>query len=106
MRVKTVDLNDYLSHEIDLIKMDIEGAEFDVIPHIAGRLRLVRNMIVECHLRDSEAEKYASLLAALAQARFHVAINTYGAWRDLIRKPPTTANEFDQYVLTAAWREA
>lgn len=105
IKVKTVDFNDYISREIDLIKMDIEGAEFDVIPHIADRLRLVRNMIVECHLRDSEPDRVASLLGALALARFHVAINSYGAWRDLIRKPPKQPNEFDQYLLIAAWRE-
>ena len=102
--VKTVDLRRFMSIPIDLIKMDIEGAEHEVILGIADRLGLVKNMIIECHIDNKRIQLFSGLLSALASAGFIVSINSYGAWRDLIQQPPKLPNEFDQYILVAAWR--
>lgn len=103
--VKTIDLADFIIRPIDLIKMDIEGAEYDVISHLASRLELVKNMVIECHLYNEQINRFAELLHVLALAGFKVSVNSYGAWRDLIHKPEKLPNEFDQYILIAAWRE-
>jgi len=102
--VECVDLKDFLSGPVDLIKMDIEGAEFKVIPHIADRLSLVGNLVVECHLSNDDVTSFARLLHVLGDAGFSVAVNSYGAWRDLVHRPSKQPNEFDQYLLLAAWR--
>jgi FkbM family methyltransferase len=103
--VECIDLKDFLAGPVDLIKMDIEGAEFKVIPHIAGRLSLVGNLIVECHLSNDDVTVFARLLQVLGDAGFSVSVNSYGAWRDLVHRPGKLPNEFDQYLLLAAWRE-
>lgn len=103
--VECVDLRDFLAGPVDLIKMDIEGAEFKVIPHIADRLSMVGNLVVECHLSNDDVASFARLLQVLADAGFSVSVNSYGAWRDLVRRPGKLPNEFDQYLLLAAWRE-
>jgi FkbM family methyltransferase len=103
--VETVDLADYISEPIDLIKMDIEGAEFDVIRRIQPQLHLVSNLVIECHLDNGRAGEMADMLVILAAAGFKVSINSYGAWRDLVHKPGKLVNEFDQYFLLAAWRD-
>ncbi len=103
--VECVDLRDFLASPVDLIKMDIEGAEFKVVPHIADRLSLVGNLVVECHLSNDDVTSFARLLQVLGDAGFSVSVNSYGAWRDLVHRPGKLPNEFDQYLLLAAWRE-
>ena len=105
VQVETVDLRRFLSDKIDLLKMDIEGAECKVIPAIADKLTLVRNLIVECHIANSDINPFSDLLRALGSSGFNVSVNSYLWWRDLIRKPRQLPNEFDQYMLVAAWRD-
>lgn len=104
--VRTIALTNYLAQPVDLVKMDIEGAELQVIPALENRLSGVQNMIVECHLSSGDAQAFGGLLQALARAGFLVSLNSYGAWRDLVRRPEKQPYEFDQYVLVAAWRAA
>ena len=40
LTVQTVRLSDYLSENIDFLKMDIEGAEHDVLPSISNNLKM------------------------------------------------------------------
>lgn len=52
--VKAVDLKKYLTKKIDFLKIDIEGAENDVIFDIAPLLHNVENLFLEYHgLRDN-----------------------------------------------------
>jgi FkbM family methyltransferase len=102
--VKTVDFKRFLSDPVDLIKMNIEGAEYEVVPHLGDRLAVVKNMLVYCHIDNKDVHPFSRLLATLASAGFMVSLNSHGVWRDLIRQPPKLPNEFDQYILVAAWR--
>jgi FkbM family methyltransferase len=104
-RVKTVDLLTYLDTPIDFLKMDIEGAEMDVVPHIRKKLSSVRQLAIECHINADHMGKFGVLLESLAGSGFRIAVNSMGLWRDLIRRPPKAPNEFDQYFLVAGWRE-
>ena len=103
-KVKTVSLADFITQEIDFLKVDIEGAEYEVISSLGDRLDLVKCMVVECHLFNKEVGPLGRLLQTLGDAGFMVAVNSYGVWRDLLRRPQTPPNEFDQYMLVAAWR--
>jgi len=103
--VKTVDLRTFVCGEIDLIKMDIEGAEFEVILHLGEKLNAIRNMVVECHINNKKIEPFAKFLLALASNGYNISMNSIGPWRDLIRQPHKLQNEFDQYVLVASWRD-
>lgn len=103
--VKTVDLAEYLTKEVDLLKMDIEGGEFELISHLAGKLAVVKNLIVECHLMSRDLAPLGRLLETIGSEGFHTGVNSYGAWRDLISKSKSMAFFFDQYMLVAAWRE-
>ena len=104
LTVECVDLRDYLVEPVDLLKVDLEGAEFQIIPHVADHLALVKNVVVECHISNRDVKPFARLLEVLAQAGFSVSVNSCGQWRDLVRRPDKLPNEFDQYLLVAAWR--
>lgn len=104
--VRSVDLSAYLDDPVDLVKMDIEGAEFEVIPHLERKLAQVQNLVVECHLDNRDIGRFSRLLGVLASAGFRVALNSYGRWVDLVRRSHPGRNEFDQYILLAAWKES
>lgn len=66
------------SCEIDLLKMDIEGAESQVVPDLAGVLHKVRNIFVEYHAWNNQGQTLDALLATLADAGFRYYIQTIG----------------------------
>ncbi len=103
--VRTVDLASYMAGEVDLIKMDIEGAEYEVVAALGDKLRAVRNLIVECHLHADNVAPFAGLLATLSASGFQLGMNSLGAWRDLVRRSACQPDHFDQYQLVAAWRD-
>ena len=96
IEVSTIDLKDYISQPIDLIKMDIEGAEFDVISHLSHKLHCIQNILIECHINSFEIEKFSMLLNELGKAGFQVSIGVLGNWSDLLNKPIRIINGFDQ----------
>jgi len=105
IEVNTIDLDEYISGPIDLVKMDIEGAEFEVIPHIRSKLHFIKNILIECHINTYEIEKFSKILTELGNAGFQVSISVLGHWTDLLNKPIRIKNGFDQYILVSAWRE-
>jgi len=102
--VAAVELGRYLIKRVDLLKMDIEGAEFVILPAIAEKLSYVKNILIECHMDMSKIEDFANLLSVLGKAGFSCSVNTYGPWRDLIHSPTKLPVEFDQYILVCGWK--
>lgn len=102
--VRTVDLGDYLNEAVDLIKMDIEGAEYEVINHIGKKLKNVKAMSIECHLNRMTIVPFSKMLRILSTAGFQLSINSFGSWRDLVRQPPILVDHYENYILVSAWR--
>jgi len=72
IRVKAIDFSSFLStfEKVDMLKIDIEGAEKVLIPHIANKLYKVENLFIEYHQRENEEPFLASILNVLEQAGF------------------------------------
>jgi len=102
--VQTVDLARYLTDPVDLLKIDIEGAEYELIAHLAERLQNVKNIIIECHFDQSKIVPFGDMLRVLAAAGFMVSVNSFGEWRDLIRQVPVPHNHWEQYLVVTGWR--
>jgi FkbM family methyltransferase len=106
-KVKTIDLSDYIrDQKVDFIKLDIEGAEFDVMEKIAPFLHHVEKMLIEIHHNVKNVKQTAKILNILEDAGFSVSINLLGPI--IILQKPFTPNEdatSDQYLLVCAWRE-
>ncbi len=102
--VQAIDLASYLTKPVDLLKLDIEGAEYEVINHVRKKLRNVKNIVVECHLDQTNIIEFGKMLGILAKAGFKLSVNSYGAWRDLIRQVPVQPYHWEQYILLAGWR--
>jgi FkbM family methyltransferase len=75
-RLPSIRLRDELSKypRIDFLKMDIEGAEFEVIKDAASELFRVQNIFIEYHSIEGEEQKLGDLLNILRDTgfRYHV----------------------------------
>ena len=69
-KVPAIDLNNYLVEEIDFLKMDIEGAELDVLHHCQDNLHLVKNLFVEYHSNVEKPQELQKLLSILSNSGF------------------------------------
>jgi FkbM family methyltransferase len=65
---------DYLTAPVDMLKMDIEGAEVEVLVDCADRLPCVKNLFVEYHSFLHQEQRLDELLHTLRVAGFRVHI--------------------------------
>ena len=72
--VRTVRLHDFLDQEVDFLKIDIEGAETEVLIDCTPRLTNVRRLYVEFHSYLGESQRLGEILQLLAQTgfRYHI----------------------------------
>lgn len=70
--VEAIDFSNYLDSftNIDMLKIDIEGAERILIPHIAKHFPKIKNIFIEYHQRENETPFLADILQQLENAGF------------------------------------
>lgn len=74
--VKAIDLNSILATEpVDFLKIDIEGGENALIPHIAPHLGNVANLFFEYHALAGRDQQLAELLHIVSAAGFRYVID-------------------------------
>jgi FkbM family methyltransferase len=112
MEVSAVRLADWLAREpepVDMLKLDIEGAEVSVLNDCHEQLHKVRALLLEIHEFDPERRHSPQILQLLDRAGFRYAVTHVIPlhWRDrhaTARSPfPHRSAVFMQSV--SAWRE-
>ncbi len=107
-RVPSVRLRELLSQApVDLLKLDIEGAEFDVIADCADVLPAARCLLIEAHAL-AQPQRLGSLLATLERAEFRYVLGDLhpATWLpNDVRKPPFSFCAADKFIVSVfAWR--
>ncbi|HMP92733.1 MAG TPA: FkbM family methyltransferase [Phnomibacter sp.] len=69
-QVQAVRLKDRLEKEVDFLKLDIEGAEYEVLKDIEDRLHLVKSMFVEYHGTYAQNNELLEILGIVNRAGF------------------------------------
>lgn len=69
--------------QIDFLKMDIEGAEAELVPHLGESLQRIRNLFIEFHSFAGQPQALHPILNTLAAQGFRYYIET-----DVKRKNP------------------
>lgn len=94
LRVRTTRLSRFLPKTVDLLKIDVEGAEAVVLDEVAPALGRVRNVFVEWHGRSGEAG-FGRAISVLEAAGFdcHVQVAA-GTPRPLMRESSVGAPFF------------
>jgi FkbM family methyltransferase len=70
VRIPAAALSRYLEEPVDFLKLDIEGAEFEVLQSCRDRLGVVDKAFVEYHSKADEPQQLPELLALLKDAGF------------------------------------
>lgn len=72
IEIPAVRLRDFLNEPVDLLKMDIEGAETEVLPDIADSLQPVENIFLEYHSFAGQPQRLGRVIQLLTEAGFRV----------------------------------
>ena len=67
---KSVKLKDLLIQKVDFLKMDIEGAEYEVIKDCKENLKNVSNLFLEYHGKFSDNHKLIEIFQIIESAGF------------------------------------
>jgi len=108
-QVPSISLKDWISrHEVDLIKMDIEGAEYEVIRDCQDVLSKVPYLLLEVHAFGGEQGTLQEVLGCLDEAGYQTGLGDFhqATWIPQDRKLPFKGCQNNHYVMTVfAWRE-
>ncbi len=97
--VPSTRLRPYLGQEVDFLKMNIEGAEFDVLEDSADLLRMVREMVVEYHHLPGLPRTLHKLLALLDSHGFEYILNDLDHDTNAGVEPPFRLTPTSRYYL-------
>lgn len=93
--VESVRLRDYLIGEVDLLKIDIEGAEMEVLRDCKDHLGLVRNLFVEYHSFVGADQELSNLFGIIESAGFRTYSSVeYPAKQPFIHRPVSNCKDF------------
>lgn len=72
LQVRQIDLPALIeTRPVDLLKLDVEGSEYDILNALDGRMRNIRNLFIELHFgTDMPKSKIAPLLSVLDRNGF------------------------------------
>ena len=76
IEVRAVRLRDELAAPCDLLKLDIEGAEVDVLLDCEDALKTVSRIFVEYHSFENQPQRLDQMLAVLSRSGFRVVIQS------------------------------
>jgi|AntRauTorckE6833_2_1112554.scaffolds.fasta_scaffold15632_2 FkbM family methyltransferase len=76
--VPAVRLDEYITKKVDLLKIDIEGAEYEVLESIASKLHFVERIFVEYHSFANQTQHFDEILSQLKAAGFRYYIEHIG----------------------------
>jgi FkbM family methyltransferase len=109
LTVRVEQLSRYLDEDVDFLKLNIEGAELDVIREAAasGKLRRVRAMVIEYHGWPGGDQRLGPLLDLLDAHGFRYLIHDQDEQSNPATKPPfRPPGDQPWFALVYAWRVA
>lgn len=71
-------LSKFIDRDVDFLKIDIEGAEFDVLNECKDKLHFVKNLFVEYHSFIDNKQNLSDLLKILTDNGFRYYISSIG----------------------------
>lgn len=81
VKIDAIRLKDYLSDEVDFLKIDIEGVEYEILMDCAEKLCNVKNIFIEYHSFLKNEQKLDEILLILKKAGFKYYIKE--AWNNM-----------------------
>jgi FkbM family methyltransferase len=99
IKVPSLRLSKFIDRPIDFLKMNIEGAETEVLYEIEGKLNLINEMVIEYHSFDNSKQKLHEILELLNRNGFMYLINDFDTGTNPNVKAPFRLNKETKYFL-------
>jgi FkbM family methyltransferase len=99
VEVETVPLGEYLHEPVDFLKMNVEGAEHEVLESAAPELRSVRELTLEYHHLPERPRTLHRILALLDEAGFDYLVSDLGPRTNPACSPPFRLEDDTTYFL-------
>lgn len=103
--VQAVKLSDYINKEVDFLKIDIEGAEVEVIKEIEPKLKMVKHIFIEYHSFEKSTQELDQILAILTRNGFHYYIDSPNRMKQTPFVNNTSFLSFDFFLNVYAIRQ-
>ncbi len=104
--VQAVRLSEFIDREVDLLKIDIEGAEAEVIREIEPKLGYVKHVFIEYHSLEGAPQMLGDILEILSKNNFRYYVDT----TDRMRRRPFVDKDvflsFDTFLNIYATRQS
>jgi FkbM family methyltransferase len=110
IKISTFRLRNFLKENmVELLKMDIEGAEYEVIKDCDGVLSNANKVIIEVHKLRNDYQSIVDILIILEKNNFEYTFSDLHSadWIENSKKPPFSAVTCDKYIVTIfAWQKS
>lgn len=106
--VPSVRLRSLLEQPVDLLKLDVEGAEFALFEDCGERLSAARHIVMEVHAMTETQAKIGPLLKQLEDLGFRYVLGDLhqATWLPTAAAPPFEHCKTDRFIVTVfAWQE-
>lgn len=102
--VPTVPLADYLAGPVDMLKLNVEGAEWDALRAAADRLHRVRQMVVEYHGLPAREQTLHEILRLLDACGFRYVLHHFDYETNPAARPPFRIDAATRFFTLVAAR--
>lgn len=107
--VPSMRLKNFVSdfEKIDMLKLDVEGAEFEILEDCLPVLDRVQKIIIEVHAFNDDQKPLSTIFGTLDNADFNYVISDHhtATWLTPCNNPPFDFLNNDKYILTVyAWK--
>ena len=103
--IEAVPLLDYLTDNVDFLKIDIEGAEDEVIKYCQGHLRKADNIFFEYHNNVNKSQTLHELLDIAKREGFHYYIKESGTRNKPFVDQKLFCETFDMAINVFCYKE-
>jgi hypothetical protein len=92
---------------VQLLKLDVEGAEFDILTDCGSSLKNTSRLIAEVHAMDNQQAKLGAFLQHLEALDFRYVLHDLhqATWLPSTEKPPFASCQTEQFIVSVfAWQ--
>jgi FkbM family methyltransferase len=104
IEIETTSLKKYLSSKIDFLKIDIEGAEVEVIEDCENLLQNAQQVFIEFHSTVGKVQKLDTILKILSKNNFRYFVESVTLFNNQPFIKRTVINSFDNLLSIYAYK--
>lgn len=98
-KIRAVKLSKYITEPVDFLKMNIEGAELDVLTEISEKLHYINEMVIEYHSFNNFNQNLHKILNLLNHNNFMYLINDFDSQTNSAVQTPFNLERNTRYFL-------